>query len=35
VNWNDPAAEGTPLKAPVAVFSVTPAGNPPLLIDHI
>ena len=29
-----PAADGIPPRAPVAVFSVTPAGKPPLLIDH-
>src|SRR5438094_4019515 len=35
VNWNEPAADGTPPSAPVAVFSVIPAGRPPVLIDHI
>ena len=34
VNWKEPAADGIPPSAPVDASSVTPAGKPPLLIDH-
>jgi hypothetical protein len=35
VKLNVPAALGVPVKAPVDVFRLTPAGSDPTLIDHV